>query len=198
MATLLLKTSRVVLFLALLAIAVPSFAQYPSPPYPPPFDYGRFPPIRHAVPFHPQDTMVWCWVAAAKMICEFYDRQPVPSQCEMLQIQYRAPCCENPAPCSRAGHIAEISALIRRFGGRFSNVAPPANAFVLYGALRRGPIVLHTRQGAGHFVVATGIRVIPTPAGPLAIVSINDPFFGQYEVDFPNLMQAWIAALVVY
>ena len=182
-----------VLALTLLALAGAGHAQYL-----PAFDYNRYPPIQHAVPFHQQNTMVWCWVAAAKMVAEFYGRRPVPDQCTMLQMQYGAPCCQNPQLCARGGHIVEIQALIGRFGGRFSNIAPPANGFVLYDALRRGPIVMHTRQGAGHFVVATGMRVVPSPIGPLGMVSVNDPFFGQYEVDFPTLMQAWTAALVVY
>ncbi|WP_129242233.1 papain-like cysteine protease family protein [Achromobacter veterisilvae] len=177
-------------FLSLLLWAGPSNAQY--------FDYSRYPPIQHAVPFHQQQTMVWCWVAAAKMVAEFYGRQPVPDQCSMLQMQYGAPCCQNPQLCARAGNITEIQALIARFGGHFSSISPPANGFILYDALRRGPIVMHTRQGGGHFVVATGMRIVSSPMGPLGVVSVNDPFYGRYEVDFPTLMQAWTAALVVY
>lgn len=190
-----IKGLRISMFLSLILLAGTGHAQYP---YQPPFDYSKYPPIHHAVPFHPQQTQVWCWVAAAKMVAEFYGRQPVPDQCAMLQMQYGAPCCQNPQLCSRGGYINEIQALIGRFGGRFSTVAPPANGFVLYDALMRGPIVMHTRQGAGHFVVATGMRVVPSPVGPLGMVSISDPYFGQYEVDFPSLMQAWTAALVVY
>ncbi|WP_139026495.1 papain-like cysteine protease family protein [Achromobacter arsenitoxydans] len=185
--------SVTLLALSLYCLAAPSNAQPPTS-----FDYRRYPPIHHAVPFHPQQTMVWCWVAAAKMVAEFYGRSPVPDQCSMLQIQYRAPCCQNPQLCSRPGHITEVQALISRFGGRFSTVSPPADGFALYDILKHGPIVMHTRQGAGHFVIATGMRVVPSPFGPLGRVSINDPFYGQYEVDFPSLMQAWTAALVVY
>ena len=188
---------RIVLtvFVLLTFLVGTDHAQYP---YFPPFDYNKYPPIQHAVPFHSQQTMVWCWVAAAKMVAEFYGRQPVPDQCAMLEIHYGTPCCQYPQMCMRGGHINEIQALIGRFGGCSSSVAPPANGFALYDALRRGPIVIHTRQGAGHFVVVTGMRVVPSPAGPLGMVSINDPFFGQYEIDYPRLMQAWTAALVVY
>lgn len=161
-------------------------------------DNDKFPPIRHAVPFHRQQTMVWCWVAAAKMVAEFYGRRPVPDQCTMLQMQYGAPCCQNPGWCSRGGHITEIQALLARFGGRYSGLAAPADGYALYNALKRGPIVMHTRQGAGHFVVATGMRIITTASGPLGMVSINDPFVGKYEVAFPDLMQTWDLALVVY
>lgn len=162
------------------------------------FDYSRYPPIQHDVPYYPQQTMVWCWVAAAKMVAEFYGRQRVPDQCAMLQMQYDAPCCQYPQLCMRGGYMGEIQALIGRFGGRHSAIGVPANGFVLYEALRRGPIVMHTRQGAGHFVVATGMRIVSSPIGPLGMISISDPFNGRYEVDFPSLVQAWTAALVVY
>jgi hypothetical protein len=190
-----------VFFAATLTLSIQTFSQYvypPFPPAPPSFDYSQFPPIRHAVPFHRQDTMVWCWVAAAKMVSEYYGRRPVPSQCEMLQLQYGAPCCANPTLCSRAGFMPEIQMLVARFGGQFSSVAPPANGFVLYAALQRGPIVMQTRQGAGHAVVAVGMRLVRKSFGPLGMVSINDPLFGQYEVEFPNLLKMWTAALVVY
>lgn len=180
---------RGILITATLFQAHPALAQFA-------FDYRNYPPIRHDVPLHSQDTMVWCWVAVAQMIANYYG-QNAPSQCEMLQEQYRAPCCSNPQACMRGGHIQEIRALIRKFGGRPSGVAPPANGFVLYDALRRGPIVLHTTQGAGHFVVATGMRVVPSPIGPLGIVSINDPYYGVYEVEFPKLASIWTAAVLM-
>jgi hypothetical protein len=176
-------------------------AQYPYSPWvpQPQFNYAAFPPIRHAVPFHRQQTMVWCWVAAAKMVAEFYGRQPVPDQCEMLQMQYRAPCCQNPAVCTQPGHISQVQGLIAHFGCRFSGVTRPGDGPALYNALQRGPIVLHTRQGAGHFVVATGMRLTPTPAGPLGIVLIHDPLAGpDREINLPTLWQMWDAALVVY
>lgn len=190
-----IRIPAVMLVMSVIGLLVtPGAAQFGMPP----FDYRSYPPIIHRVPFHAQETMVWCWVASAKMVAEFHARKPVPPQCEMLQLAYGAPCCGNPDVCSRAGHISEIQGLIQRFGGRVSGVSPPANGFVLYNALKRGPIVMHTRQGAGHFVVAVGMRVIPTQFGPLGVVAINDPFVGQYELDFPSLMQIWDAALVVY
>ncbi|MEN6442085.1 MAG: papain-like cysteine protease family protein [Syntrophobacter sp.] len=198
MATPFWKASRIAVFFLALAVAAPSFGQYPIPQNPWEFDYSQYPPIHHAVPYHKQETMVWCWVASAKMICEYYGRMPVPSQCEMLQSQYDTPCCQSPELCARPGQMFEIQALIARFGGRYSGVSMPANGFVLYDQLRRGPIIMQTRQGSGHAIVATGMRIVPSNFGPLGIVSINDPLYGQYEVDFPTLIQAWLAALVVY
>jgi len=189
------RSAQSIVVASVIAVASQGLAQ---PGFYPGFDYDRYPPIRHDVPFHRQQTMVWCWVAVAKMIAEFYGKQPVPDQCRMLQIQYGAPCCDAPELCARPGYLAEIQALVSRFGGRMSELAAPTNAFVLYEAMRRGPIIMHTRQGSGHVVVTTGIRIERSPIGPLAMVSINDPFFGRYEVDFPQLMQVWTAALVVY
>jgi hypothetical protein len=166
--------------------------------YGPLFNYSQYPAIQHNVPFHAQSTQVWCWVAVAKMVAEFYGRTSIPNQCAMLQIQYGAPCCQQPQLCMRAGHISEVQALIQRFGGRTSAVSPPANGFALYQALARGPIVMHTTQGSGHFIVATGMRIVATPYGPLGMVSISDPFNGQYEIDFPSLAMQWTSAVVVF
>lgn len=185
---------KIALCLLILICASPGNAQSA---YQPGFDYSQFPPIRHSVPFYRQDTMVWCWVAAAKMVADYFN-WGTPSQCEMLEMQYGAPCCVHPAYCHRPGHINEIQALVQRFGGRASIVSPPANGFMLYDALRRGPLVLHTVQGGGHFVVAVGMRVVPSPWGPLGIVSINDPFVGRYDIEFPRLLAQWDAALVIY
>ena len=193
---LILKPLRFSILITLILLAENSRAQFPFAPVQ--FNDSRFPPIRHAVPFHAQKTMVWCWVAAAEMVAEYYARQPVPEQCAMLQMQYGAPCCIDPTPCLRPGAITEVQALVAHFGCRFSGVAPPANGFVLYDALKRGPIIMHTRQGAGHFVVATGMRVMATPYGPCGMVSIHDPLLGPYEIDFPTLLQNWDAAVVVY
>ncbi|HYC54639.1 MAG TPA: papain-like cysteine protease family protein [Candidatus Binatia bacterium] len=165
--------------------------------YPPAFDYRHYPPIHHDVPFHAQNTIVWCWVAVAKMVAEYYSRGPVPSQCEMLERHYGYPCCASPMGCTRPGHIVEVQGLLGHFGRRGSTLAPPANGFALYDALRRGPIILHTTQGGGHFIVATGMRLQPSPMGPLGIVLVHDPIYGRQSIEFPRLMNIWSAAVLV-
>lgn len=182
---------QILVGLLLLIISQPLFGQQN-------YDNYNYPPISYDVPFHIQETQVWCWVAAAKMITEYYAREEIPNQCQMLEIAYGAPCCQNPAICERPGHITEIQNLIQRFGGRVSEISPPTNGFLLYEQLKRGPIVLYTAQGNGHFVVATGMRVVSTLYGPLGMITVNDPYYGQYEIDYPSLMQAWVAAIVVY
>lgn len=99
--------------------------------------------------------------------------------------------------CARPGYIFEIQGLVARFGKRTSTISPPANGFAMMSTLRRGnPIVLYVNNS--HFVVATGMKIVATPFGPLGIVSINDPYSGAYEIDYPTLMQRWGAAIVIY
>ncbi|MBU6160877.1 MAG: hypothetical protein KGO50_07120 [Myxococcales bacterium] len=153
------------------------------------------PPIQHPVSYHAQDTMAWCWVAAAKMMVEYYTGQAAPDQCQMLEAAYGAPCCSMTESCTRTGHISEIQGLIHGYSGLFTTVAPPVTAVALYDLLTFGPLVIHTNQGAGHFVVATGMWFMSSPAGPVAMVQINDPYFGQYEVDYPSLASSWTVVL---
>ena len=51
--------------------------------------------VQLRVPFYRQDTLVWCWVASVKMVVEAVGRR-TPSQCQMLQEVYGAPCCSQP------------------------------------------------------------------------------------------------------
>jgi hypothetical protein len=148
------------------------------------------------VPFERQDTLVWCWVAAAKMVARYYNVQ-TPSQCQMLQAQYRAPCCSNPAMCTRPGYITEIQALIASFGLRFSQLGPPTDGWSLLSLFKRGsPVVLYVNNS--HFVVASGMRVVGTHGGPVGVVRILDPYSGPYEEPLPSLYQRWGAALYVF
>lgn len=148
------------------------------------------------IPYERQDTMVWCWVAAAKMIARYYNVQ-TPSQCSMLQAQYGAPCCGNPAMCTRPGYIGEIQALIASFGLRYSVMGPPADGWTLLALFKQGhPIVLYVNNS--HFVVASGIKVVATPQGPLGIVRILDPYSGPYEEPLTSLYMRWGASIYVY
>jgi hypothetical protein len=148
------------------------------------------------VPYEQQQTIVWCWVASARMVARYYNVS-TPSQCQMLQAQYGAPCCSQPHLCARAGHISEIQALIASFGLRYSTVAPRVDGWTLLSIFKRGhPVVMHVDNS--HFVVAVGMRVVATPQGPLGIVRILDPFRGVHEQDLPSLYSRWDAAVYVF
>lgn len=137
-----------------------------------------------SVPFIPQNTLVWCWVAAAKMAIEASGRR-APSQCEMLQRQYGVPCCDRPDLCFRGGYFHEIAALVRNLGGELSslNLGNYAPDFLNRMRQTNRPIVAHV--DGGHFVVITGMEIYQTQWGYWAIVTYHDPYYG------PNLRQDW-------
>ena len=149
------------------------------------------------VPFEKQKTIVWCWAAAARMVARYYNAE-APSQCEMLEQRYGAPCCVNPYNvCTVPGSIWQIQDLIQSFGLTASTIGPPANGYVLLNLFKQGrPIVIHLVQG--HFVVAAGIKVVESPMGPLGIVRILDPFYGIREMPLPELYMQWDAAVYVH
>ncbi len=148
------------------------------------------------IQIEPQETLVWCWVASARMVATYYNKK-TPPQCAMLQQQYGAPCCTNPQFCTVPGHITQIQQLIQSFGLHASVLGPPSNGYVLLSLFKKGhPVVIHLVQG--HFAVASGIKVVATPMGPLGIVRVLDPFYGVQDVPLPTLLAQWDAALYVY
>lgn len=149
--------------------------------------------VSHLVPLHRQDTLVWCWVATAKMLIEALNRSPAPSQCELLSMQYQVPCCMDARICFRVGHIAEISNLLKNFSNRGSRLDFMTTAEKFYEMIRLNPIVINTKEGGGHFVVATGMRY----ENSKWIVSINDPYKGSYETDYESLRLISNALLVI-
>ena len=148
------------------------------------------------VPYDRQNTAVWCWVAAARMIALYYNVN-VPSQCQMLQAQYGAPCCANPAQCMRGGYINEIQALISSFGLRHSALGGAPDGWTLLALFKQGrPVVLYV--DSSHFVVASGIRVVASAYGPVGMVRVLDPYVGIYEESVPSLFARTNGALYVY
>lgn len=154
------------------------------------------PPVRHPVPLERQTTPAWCWVAVARMLADYYHTQP-PAQCDMLGDHYGHPCCTDPGPCLRAGRVHEIAQLLRTLTPLQPQSAGTTGLLPFYQALRRAPIVLHTRQGNGHFVIATGLRTVQTHTGRTALISINDPSLGRYELPFSVLQERWDGALLL-
>ena len=148
------------------------------------------------IQIEPQQTIEWCWVASARMVATYFNKK-TPPQCAMLQAQYGAPCCSNPGLCTVPGHIAQVQQLIQSFGLHASQMGPPVNGYALLSLFKNGhPIVIHLAMG--HFVVASGIRVVATPAGPLGIVRILDPYYGAQDVPLPQLYTQWDAGVYVF
>jgi len=161
-------------------------------------------PVSIPVPDHTQDTQVWCWAAVSQDLIEWLQGQ-APDQCVLVAAANGAnpdPCCQDNSVCMVTGGLQQIQFLVARFGGHASAIAPPANPMVLYQTLATGhPIVLALQftPYAGHVVVLRGMEWVVTPYGLQPVLYINDPesYFTQ-AVGFPQLLQYWRAAIVVY
>lgn len=152
-----------------------------------------------------QETPVWCWAAVAQQIIN-YTQGPgqTPSQCALVALAYGAhpaACCDGNPRCWVTGSLPQIQSLIGYFGGRYSNLAPPADPMTLYRTLAsRKPIILLVSSGAmsSHVVVLRGMHFMPVPGGFEAVLYVNDPL-GYYTqpVLFSQLRRIWIGAIVV-
>lgn len=120
-----------------------------------------------------------------------------PSQCEMLQRVYGAPCCSQPQLCARGGHIAEIQNLIAQFGYSMSEISTFGDGFEIFDLLQstRAPIVAWV--DGSHFVVITGMRIVPSRVGSWGIVRIHDPIRGRFDQDWPVFSRRLGAILYV-
>lgn len=147
-------------------------------------------------PFHAQDTLVWCWVATAKMVVESLGEY-APNQCEMLEQVYGAPCCSNPGLCSRPGHISEIQNLIATFGYSMSRLSSHGDGQQIFDILQYTGAPIVAWVDGSHFVVITGMTVAPSAVGPWGIVRIYDPIRGRFDQDWPVFSRRLGAILYV-
>ena len=156
----------------------------------------------------PQQTQVWCWAAVAQqIIAAIQGPQGTPPQCALVAQAYGAPpdaCCAgygNPA-CVRTGSMTQVQGLIRAFGGRPSQLAPPTDPMTLYQTLASGrAVILHVRSGVSstHVVVLRGMAFVPNGWGGIEpVLYVNDPMaYYTQPVPFRTLIPIWLEALVV-
>ena len=111
-------------------------------------------------------------------------------------------CCEGQnQACVRTGAIPQIQGLIKQFGGRSSNYAPPTDPITLYHTLAQGHAVIigvTVGQGQGHVIVARGMSFVQTQYGWQPMVHINDPMsYYTQPVPFQAIARSWEVAIVV-
>lgn len=181
--------------LLLVTILVPAFS--PATLSAEPFWHGPvLDEVQIRTPYHHQDTLVWCWVASAKMVVEALG-ESAPSQCEMLEQAYGAPCCSQPYLCERGGHIVEIQNLIRQFGYSLSRLSSYGDGFQIFSILKRTRAPIVAWIDGSHFVVITGMKIVPSNYGPWGIVRIYDPIRGRSDQDWPVFSRRLGAILYV-
>lgn len=152
--------------------------------------------VQLRVPFHRQDTLVWCWVASAKMVVEAIG-QRAPTQCQMLEQVYGAPCCTQPWLCARGGHIVEIQNLIGTFGYSLSEMSTFGDGFQILKILKETKAPIVAWVDGSHFVVIAGMKVVLSQNGPWGIVRVYDPIRGRFDQDWPVFSRRLGAILYV-
>lgn len=164
------------------------------------------PPIDLKIDNIPQETTVWCWVAVAQQIIySLRGPEGTPPQCGLVAIASNIHpnyCCQFPSPCMRTGYLPEIQALILRFGGKFSTVAPPTDPMTIYNTLASNHAIIMAVQSSPysyHVVVIRGMEWVATPMGVQPILFINDPMghFTQ-RVPYINILPYWHSAIIVH
>jgi hypothetical protein len=112
-------------------------------------------PIDLGIPYMPQQTQVWCWLACAEMIIRWKNGGSGPSQCEMASVANMAPspmCCSPPNPmvmqaCVRTGSLQEIQGLIATFGHSASSITQPGSPYDLYQTLNQRRAIIKSCGG---------------------------------------------------
>lgn len=153
-----------------------------------------------------QDTLIWCWVATARMVIKYYNEGDAPRQCEILQdITPGAPpgyCCSNKKLCMRSGQLYEIQNVIKRYTGLDSvikNSLPTSNDIAT--ALEKNRLIIaatYTGPMAGHVVLIKGIRKTTRNGVKTTQILINDPMEHKAKVvSFAEFKKRWKQSIVV-
>jgi hypothetical protein len=153
--------------------------------------------VQVKAPFYSQNTLAWCWVASAKMVVEALG-ETAPNQCVMLEQVYGYPCCSQPWACNRPGYIAEIANLINKFGYSMSTLVISGNGYQIFNLLRTSNAPLVAWVDKSHFVVITGMKIVPSQYGPWeGIVRVHDPIRGRFDQDWSFFSQRLGAILYI-
>ncbi len=166
------------------------------------------------VPIVLQHTPEWCWLAASEMAIRYRNNGQSIQQCQMMEIGYGLPpgyCCGNPARCVKAANdMGEIRAVILRFGGVITTLAPPTNPMTLYNILNSDrPVIAQIVSGfrSTHAIVIRGMAfrqewrqdMFGRPVSVMVpYVYINDPMsIFPKIVPYSRLLSVWINSLIV-
>jgi hypothetical protein len=162
------------------------------------------PPINLGIQNISQETLMWCWAAAAQQIIYWKTGMSLP-QCNLVaQAKGAHPnvCCSNFQNCLVPGNFNDIQSLLFQNGAGYSSLSLPANPMILYNTLaaNRAVILFLNKpfQNIGHFVVLTGMEWVNDPIyGLVPVVYINDPMaYYTQPLAFNNLIGLWQAAIV--
>lgn len=144
------------------------------------------------VPFHAQNTPVWCWAATIAMVVDYVHGYSI-DDCQVLSEYDKTMgglgrCCIYPAECFRAGSTLEMTIILREI---YNVHSTPFLRPLSFGELRanidrRRPMIaaLQKPSGWGHVVVIAGYSY---DGG----VYVLDPIFKPYWVHYNVLVANW-------
>jgi hypothetical protein len=139
------------------------------------------------VPFHRQNTMVWCWAAAIAMVGG-YATNTNAEDCQVLAAYDRllngpGACCQVPGKCLRAGGTQEMATILANIYHLRGYHHVRALSFrELKNEIDRGrPMIAALQTGfSGHVVVISGYE-------DPDVVVVLDPMSGRHEVTYSQL-----------
>lgn len=146
-------------------------------------DVRTFAPVELSVPLYMQETDVWCWAAAARMVIAYYRGEgETPPQARLVELILDLPegHCQNspmPAECVEASESYFVAMLMRIGGARQVREVSALDALGVYAALdQRNVIVAEMRTGEEltHVIVIRGVWVRDKAAFEIDVL-VNDP-----------------------
>jgi len=143
------------------------------------------------VPFHGQQTPVWCWAATVGMVGEYLTDKRA-SDCEILSAYDRmfggpGTCCLFPERCMRTGGSDEMTFIMSELFGLsgYHHVRPLSYRQLREEIDKDRPFIVALRSiFAGHVVVVSGYKL------PDRVV-ILDPLSGRHVVSYRELRSNW-------
>ena len=140
------------------------------------------------VPFHRQNTIVWCWAATIAMIGEYVTGHSA-EDCEVLSAYDRAfggpgNCCEFPRRCTRTGSSQEMKFILGNIFGMsgYHHVRPLRFREIMNEIDNDRPFIVALRSSfSGHVVVVSGYKA------PKKVI-ILDPISGRHVISYEELI----------
>jgi hypothetical protein len=150
------------------------------------------------LPVNPQsqEDSVWCWVAVASMVSQYFSQQgvgPALTQCQVASATLGRPCCPSPPPPPSCHFQMNLKTALL-ICGHLNNVAQPSNSFgIVVSELNAGRPLCAAFQyinGPLHYLLITGydaasqqIALIDPATGVLT--------YGPYANFLSNNSGAW-------
>jgi predicted double-glycine peptidase len=144
------------------------------------------------VPFHRQNTQMWCWAASIAMVSEYFTGRPI-EDCEVLSLYDRAlqgpgTCCMGDSRCMRGSMPNEIGPILTNiFGLRVQTLSRGLSWQELVSNIDNGkPVIawVWNSPSSAHVMVLVGYDEYGS-------VIVLDPMAGRKSYPFSGFAANW-------